>query len=303
MNQHDLALVSTSATTPSAGQLDRAVAAYLTRFTGSSREHARSDLRCFLTWCAERNLDPLAARRLHLGLYIRWMQEIRRFKPSMVSRRFSVVTGFHRTAVIDGVLDESPAGHVRRPAVPPASPTLVFTHLQFEAMLTASRESANASDFALIAMLGLLGLRIFEATSANITDLGEEHGHRVLRECGKGTKIVLIPCHPPSAVPAHAPAHLRDHDAGRGTRPARCPDRRTPRRSANQHALRPGPPEPRPPPELHPRCLHGLRHMTWADSRYDLADQRMFDYLRESRIPCRTASRTIQYKIKAGMAK
>ncbi len=40
-------------------------------------------------------------------------------------------------------------------------------------------------------MLGLLGLRIFEATGANIADLGEEHGHRLLRVCGKGTKIVL----------------------------------------------------------------------------------------------------------------
>jgi hypothetical protein len=28
---------------------------------------------------AERGLDPLAARRPHLELYIRWMQEIRRF--------------------------------------------------------------------------------------------------------------------------------------------------------------------------------------------------------------------------------
>ncbi len=37
-------------------------------------------------------------------------------------------------------------------------------------------------------MLGLLGLRIFEATSADISDLGEEHGHRVLRVCGKGGK-------------------------------------------------------------------------------------------------------------------
>jgi integrase/recombinase XerD len=44
-------------------------------------------------------------------------------------------------------------------------------------------------------MLGLLGLRIFEATSADIADLGEEHGHRVLRVCGKGTKIVLVPLH------------------------------------------------------------------------------------------------------------
>jgi hypothetical protein len=34
-------------------------------------------------------------------------------------------------------------------------------------------------------MLGLLGLRIFEATAADIADLGEEHGHRVLRVCGR----------------------------------------------------------------------------------------------------------------------
>jgi integrase len=45
-------------------------------------------------------------------------------------------------------------------------------------------------------MLGLLGLRIFEATSADIADLGEEHGHRVLRVCGKGSKVVLIPLPP-----------------------------------------------------------------------------------------------------------
>jgi len=45
-------------------------------------------------------------------------------------------------------------------------------------------------------MLGLLGLRIFEAAAANIADLGEEHGHRVLRVCGKGTKIVLVPLPP-----------------------------------------------------------------------------------------------------------
>jgi hypothetical protein len=81
---------------------DSKQAAYLTRFTGSSREHARSDL--LLAWCADRQLQPLAARRPHLELYIRWMQEIRRFKPSTVSRRFSGTAGLYRTAVIDAVL-------------------------------------------------------------------------------------------------------------------------------------------------------------------------------------------------------
>ena len=65
----------------------------------------QSDLRCYLAWCADHSLDPLAARRPHLELYIRWMQEVRRFKPSTISRRFSVTAGFYRTCVIDGVLE------------------------------------------------------------------------------------------------------------------------------------------------------------------------------------------------------
>ena len=40
-------------------------------FKGSSRDHTESELRCFLIRCTERGLDPLAARRSHLELYIR----------------------------------------------------------------------------------------------------------------------------------------------------------------------------------------------------------------------------------------
>jgi site-specific recombinase XerC len=91
-------------------------------------------------------------------------------------------------------------------------------------MLTAARESPNRYDFALVAMLGLLGLRIFEATGADIADLGEEHGHRILRVCGKGTKNVLMP-------------RVRDHDAGRWGGPAGCADRRPARWPAHHDAL------------------------------------------------------------------
>jgi hypothetical protein len=43
---------------------------------------------------------------------------------------------------------------------------LGLTHLQFEALLSAANRSANNCDFALVTMLGLLGLRIFEAPEA-----------------------------------------------------------------------------------------------------------------------------------------
>lgn len=101
-----------------------------------------------------------------------------------------MVTGFYRTCVIDTVLEHSPAEYVRRPVVPNESPPLGLSHLQLEALLTAARESISPFGFALVAMLGLLGLRVFEACAADISDIGEEHGHRVLRVIGKGSKAV-----------------------------------------------------------------------------------------------------------------
>ena len=57
----------------------------------------------------ERGVDPLATTRPYVELYVRWMQEQRRLAASTVSRRVSVVAGFYRTCVIDGVLEHSPA--------------------------------------------------------------------------------------------------------------------------------------------------------------------------------------------------
>jgi hypothetical protein len=97
-----------------------AVAAFLARYQGLSRAHTASDLNVFLAWCTARALDPLAARRVDVELYVRWLLEQRRFKPSTVSRRLSVVC-FYRTCVIDASLDHSPAalfaGHQCRPSV------------------------------------------------------------------------------------------------------------------------------------------------------------------------------------------
>jgi hypothetical protein len=213
--------------------LRAAVAAYLGRYRGESRVHTGSDLKVFLTWCAGQDLDPLELGRVEIERYVRWLQEVRCYQPSTVSRRLSVVIGFYRVCVIDQILTHSPADYVRRPPMPAESPTLGLGHLQFEALLTAARLSANRNDFALIAMLGLLGLRIFEACGANIGDLGEEHGHRVLKVRGKGDKTVLIPL-PPAGGPRDRP---------RRPRPPVRTDPAQHRRAADRLARRDPPPE------------------------------------------------------------
>ena len=196
MNFPELAPPPSDLPVPRGDQLRLAVAAYLARFKGSSRYHTDSDLRCYLAWCAERGLGPAgrappAPRAVHpVDAGNPPVQAIDGVPAALGDGR--VLPDLR----LDGLLEHSPAEHVRRPSVPAESPTLGFTHLQFEALLTAARESSSSCDFALVAILGLLGLRIFEATGADITDLGEEHGHRVLRVCGKGTKIVLVPLPP-----------------------------------------------------------------------------------------------------------
>ena len=60
----ELAPVASELPEPFTDRLRLAVAAYLARFKGSSRAHTESDLCCYLAWCAERGLDPLAAQRV-----------------------------------------------------------------------------------------------------------------------------------------------------------------------------------------------------------------------------------------------
>jgi hypothetical protein len=78
--------------------LQLGISAYLGRFNGSSREHTGSDLRVYLAWCAEHDVEPLAAQRADLERYIRWLQEIRRFKRVCCIERPQVILTGNLTA-------------------------------------------------------------------------------------------------------------------------------------------------------------------------------------------------------------
>ena len=115
MTLTELAIAPSDSPEPYTDRLRLAVAACLARFKGSSREHTESDLRCYLSWCAERSLDPLAAPGAVHPVDARDppVQALHRL-PAVL--RHSRV---HRTCVPDSLLEHSPAEHVRRPRVPP----------------------------------------------------------------------------------------------------------------------------------------------------------------------------------------
>ncbi|MDQ1636341.1 MAG: integrase/recombinase XerD, partial [Frankiaceae bacterium] len=162
-----------------------AAAGFLARYEGATRRAYDLDLRTWFAWCSRYGVDPLAVTRPMVELYVRWMTETAGYAPATTARRLGTVCGFYRFLVIDGILPFSPAEYVRRPRRPEESPTLGLTHLQFEALLAASRAGGPTAQV-LILLLGLLGLRVSEACAVDIGDLGMEHGHRVVLAHGKG---------------------------------------------------------------------------------------------------------------------
>jgi integrase len=108
------------------------------------------------------------------------------------------VTCFYRYAEQEGLIEHSPAVHVRRPRLDYESDAVGLDRNELGAMLVAAAFS-GARDHALIALLALNGLRVSEAIGADIDQLGLERGHRTLTVVRKGGKTVIMPMAPRTA--------------------------------------------------------------------------------------------------------
>jgi site-specific recombinase XerD len=108
------------------------------------------------------------------------------------------ITCFYRYAEQEGIIDHSPAVHVRRPKLDYESHAIGLDRNELGAMLVAAG-LAGARDHALISLLALNGLRVSEAIGARIEDLALQRGHRTLTVVRKGGKIVCMPLAPRTA--------------------------------------------------------------------------------------------------------
>jgi integrase/recombinase XerD len=93
-----------------------------------------------------------------------------------VTRRLCTIAGFYKYAVEEELLKHSPAVHVRRPRLDCESHATGLDRNEIGALLVAARLGTPA-EHALISLLALNGLRVSEATGADIEALGTERGH------------------------------------------------------------------------------------------------------------------------------
>ena len=174
-----------------------ALAGFLAGYSGLTREAYALDLRQFTTWCRTRSVALFAVRRADIEAFARDLEARGRARAT-VTRRLCTIAGFYKYAVEEELLDHSPAAHVRRPRVDYESHAVALDRNELGALLVTGGLGSSA-EHALISLLALNGLRVSEATGADIEHLGLERGHRTLTITRKGGKVVTIPLAPRTA--------------------------------------------------------------------------------------------------------
>ncbi len=115
-----------------------------------------------------------------------------------MTRRLCTIAGFCKYAVEEELLDHSPAVHVRRPRLDYESPATSLDRNEVGALLVAAGHG-TAAEHALISLPALNGLRVSEATGADIEAPGTGRGHRTLAITPKTGKKAVIPLAPRTA--------------------------------------------------------------------------------------------------------
>jgi integrase/recombinase XerD len=168
--------------------------AFLAGYADRTREAYQHDLREYLTWCAAQDpaVEPLAAIRAHVQLYVRHLQDAGR-APATVARKLAVVSGFYRYCAAEDAITKNPATYVRRPKVADESTRLGLTRDELVALIAAATRRGGVAE-ALTRLLASNGLRVSEACGARREHLVvDEHGRRVLEIHRKGGKVAFAP--------------------------------------------------------------------------------------------------------------
>jgi integrase/recombinase XerD len=161
-----------------------ALAGFLAGYRGLTRQAYTLDLRQFTGWCRSRSLPLFSVRRADIETFARELEARGRARAT-VTRRLCTIAGFCKYAVEEEFLEHSPAAHVRRPRLDYESHAAALDRNELGAVPVAAGLGPPA-EHALISLLALNGLRVSEATGADIEHLGLARGHRTLVITRKG---------------------------------------------------------------------------------------------------------------------
>jgi site-specific recombinase XerD len=166
------------------------------RLSAHTRDAYRRDVRSWLDWCHDRDLDPMAATFIHVNAYARVLESTsdsrtgRPFTAATVARKLSGLSSWYGFLVRVNAIPANPVGGADRPQVSrDHSATVGLSADEVDALLVAAETDASSGrvrNLAVVSVLADLGLRVGEVVGLDLDDLGYERGHRTVRFTGKG---------------------------------------------------------------------------------------------------------------------
>jgi integrase/recombinase XerD len=151
-----------------------ALAGFLAGYRGLTCEAYALDLRQFTAWCRTRSLALFAVRRADIESFGRDLEARGRARAT-VTRRLCTIAGFYKYAVEEELSITPRPLMSGRPRLDYESHATALDRNELGALLVAAGLGPPL-EHALISLLALNGLRVSEATGADIEHLGSSAG-------------------------------------------------------------------------------------------------------------------------------
>jgi len=166
---------------------------WLVQFSNpNTRAAYGNDIRHYLTWTHNRDIDPLRVDRATLDVYKLAMCD---YTASTVARRLAAVHSWFEYATDLGAVTANPVARVKRPKCGP-------NHVRLTPALSVTEVSAmvagatSSQDRALVLLLATTGMRVSECLQLTADSITTERGHHVVTTTGKGGKHHRAPLAP-----------------------------------------------------------------------------------------------------------
>lgn len=171
-------------------------ASFLASFSEPTRGSYSMVLSQWFAWCEEHNLRPSEAKRAHIELWARELDEHKGLMNSTIAGKLTAVCGMYRFAQMDGYLATNEGQWVKRPYVSTKSTTEPLTKAELLAILNTA-EQTHPQDYALLCVLGYTGVRVGELIAMRVDDFTMRRGQpfvHVVREKNEDpAQIPLVP--------------------------------------------------------------------------------------------------------------
>ena len=135
---------------------DELTAWWLSRYKASIQRTYATHLPRWVAWCADHGLDPLAARRADVELWLRSVADSGQSRAS-VAAHYDAVASIYRLAQEEELIDHNPCARISRPKVHrELQRREVLTVLEYAAFLSTAR-ALGSTHHAITVLGGMLG--------------------------------------------------------------------------------------------------------------------------------------------------